>query len=219
MKLEVWGLPLTKLRNFLVPQDTIFFDLMERQAKVAHAASQELSVLFRDYRGAAARARKIRELEYEGDQLMREVYTALNRTFIVPIDHSDISVMASLLDDVLDLADHTSHLLLLYEIKAPTPAMAELSSILARQTRELQSAVAAINSARTYAQVSGHFIEIKRLESKADDVYTHAVAALFRRKDAIEVLKQKEILDCLESAIDKAEKAAHHVSDIVMKHS
>jgi len=212
-------MPLTKLRNFLVPADSVFFDLMEKQAEVAHAASQELSMLFGDYKNVAAKAGKIRSLENEGDELTRKVYTALNKTFIVPIDHGDISVMASLLDDVLDLTDHTSNLLLIYNIKAPSPAMAKLSSILAAQTAELQSAVAAINSERTYAQVSGHFDKIKRLESEPDEIYTNAVAALFRKKDAIEVLKQKEILDCLEDAIDKAEKAAHHISDIVMKHS
>ena len=190
-------MPLTKLRNFLVPQDTLFFELMEKQAKVAHDASHELSELFKDYRGIPAKAAKIRELENEGDLLMREIYTDLNKTFIVPIDHSDIASLASSLDDVLDLADHTAHLLIIYKIKKPTPAMTKLASILARQTKELQSAVLAINSAKTYEKVSGHFSEIKNLEIKADEVYTQALAELFSSKDAIEVLKQKEILDCL----------------------
>jgi len=212
-------MPLTKLRNFIVPQDTLFFELMEKQAKVAHDASQELSELFKDYRSVSARAAKIRELENEGDLLMRDIYVALNKTFIVPIDHGDISSLASSLDDVLDLADHATHLLLIYKIKKPTPAMAKLASILARQTKELQSAVFAINSARTYANVSSHFNEIKNLEIKADEVYTQALAELFTKKDAIEVLKQKEILDCLENAVDKADKTAHYISDIVMKHA
>jgi uncharacterized protein len=212
-------MPLTKLRNFFVPQDTLFFDLMEKQAKVASEAAHELSALFRDYSCVAAKAARIRQLEKEGDMLMREIYTALNKTFIVPIDHGDIAVLASSLDDVLDLADHAAHLLVIYKIKKPTPAMAKLSSILASQAKALKSAVSAINSSRTYAHVSGPFAEIKMLEAEADEVYTSALAELFSKKDAIEVLKQKEILDCLENAIDKAEKTAHHISDIVMKHA
>ena len=51
-------MPLTKLRNFLVPQDTIFFELMEKQAKVAHEASHELSGIFKDFRGVPAKAAK-----------------------------------------------------------------------------------------------------------------------------------------------------------------
>lgn len=96
-------MPLTKLRNFLVPQDAVFFELMERQAGIAHEAAQELSALLRDYNGVAAKAAKIRELENNGDQLTREVYVALNKTFIVPIDHDDISALASSLDDALDM--------------------------------------------------------------------------------------------------------------------
>jgi len=212
-------MPLTKLRNFLVPQDTVFFELMEKQAKVAHEGAQELSELFKDYGSLHAKAAMIRDLENEGDLLMRDIYVALNKTFIVPIDHSDISSLASSLDDVLDLADHAAHLLVIYKIDKPTPAMAKLASILARQTKELQMAVYAINSAKTYEKVSSHFNEVKNLEIKADEVYTQALAELFNSKDAIEVLKQKEILDCLENAVDKAEKTAHHISDIVMKHA
>ncbi|MFA5930298.1 MAG: DUF47 family protein [Candidatus Micrarchaeia archaeon] len=212
-------MPLTKLRNFLVPQDTLFFELMEKQAKIANDGAHELSGIFRDYRGVTAKAARIRELESDGDLLMREIYVSLNKTFIVPIDHSDIAALASSLDDVLDLADHAAHLLIIYKVKQPTPAMARLAAILARQTKELKSAVSAINSARTYEKVSSHFAEIKSLEAEADEVYTSALAELFTKKDAIEVLKQKEILDCLENAVDKAEKTAHHISDIVMKHA
>ena len=178
-------MPLNKLKNLIVPQDSVFFDLMEKQAKTAHAASQELSALMQDYRGVQEKSKKIRELEHRGDELMRDVYGALNRTFIVPIDHADISTLASSLDDVLDLTDHTANLFVMYEIEAPTPAMVEMAGILASQTGELRSAVAAINNSRTYAKVPAHCNEIKRLEMTADGIYNQAVAALFKKKDAI----------------------------------
>ena len=212
-------MPLTKLRNLVVPQDTLFFDLMEKQANTANQAAHELSELFKDYSDIPGKAARIKELENQGDLLMRDIYIALNKTFIVPIDHSDISSLASSLDDVLDMVDDAANLLIIYKIEKPTPAMAKLASILARQTKELQSAVLAIRSAKTYDKVSGHFAEIKNLEIKADEIYTQALAELFTKKDAIEVLKEKELLDCLENAVDKADKTAHYISDIVMKHS
>ncbi|MCX6769808.1 MAG: DUF47 family protein [Candidatus Micrarchaeota archaeon] len=212
-------MPLTKLRNLLVPQDTLFFDLMEKQAEIANSAAHELSEIFKEYSGVPEKAARIKELENQGDLLMRDIYIALNKTFIVPIDHSDISSLASSLDDVLDMVDDAANLLIIYKIEKPTPAMAKLASILARQTKELRSAVSAIHSAKTYDKVSGHFAEIKNLEIKADEIYTQALAELFTKKDAIEVLKEKELLDCLENAVDKADKTAHYISDIVMKHS
>ena len=196
-------MPLRTLKNLVVPQDQQFFDLLEKQAEAAHEASHALSALMGDYSGVKEKAGKIKDLEHRGDELMRAVYTALNKTFIVPMDHGDISALASALDDVLDMADHAS---------------AELAKLLSGQTAELKKAVAALNHSRTYGRVPGYCDRIKGLEMQADEVYKHAIAELFRKTDAIEIMKQKEILDCLESATDKADKASQTISDIVMKH-
>lgn len=208
-----------KLKNLLVPQDDVFFRLMEKQAETAHSASEALFELLKEYRNIRVKSSKIKAYEHEGDQLMRDLYTALNKTFIVPIDHSDISTLANALDDVLDLIDQASTLLVVYEIKAPSPAMVQMAGLLVEQTKELKHVVAAINHSRTYGKVPAHCTRIKHLENKADDIYTEALAALFKKKEPIEVMKQKEILDCLEEATDKADKASQHISDIVMKHS
>ncbi|HSB46972.1 MAG TPA: DUF47 family protein [Candidatus Bilamarchaeum sp.] len=211
-------MPLKTIKNLIVPQDRLFFDLLQRQAETAHEASKELSEMLQNYRDAGRKAGRIKDLEHEGDELMRSIYTALNRTFIVPIDHADISALANALDDVVDMVDHVSALMVSYDILKPTPAMLELAAILVEQTRELKSAVIAINHAKTYKQVSAHCNRIKHFEMKADDVHAKARTGLFKGKDAIEIMKHKEILDCLEMATDKADKASQNLSDIVMKH-
>ena len=212
-------MPLTRLKNLLVPQDGLFFELMQKQAEIAHASSQALCHLLSDHHNMKKNAAKIRELEHQGDQLMRDLYTALNKTFIVPIDHTDISTLGSALDDVIDLIDHVSTLLVIYKIAKPSPAMIQLAELIYNQTHELKSAVASINHSRTYGEVAKYCTKIKSFENKADEVYIHAIEALFGKKEPLEVIKQKEILECLESTTDKIDKAAQHISDIVMKHS
>lgn len=213
-------MPWTKLKRLIVPQDGLFFDLMQQQAETAHAATQSLSQLLQgSYHNAPKKSKEIRKLEHQGDQLMREVYIALNKTFIVPIDHGDISALAGALDDIVDLIDHVSTLLVVYEIKAPSPAMIQLAGVLVSQTNDLRNAVGAINHARTYGKVAEHCAKIKQLENRADEIYIQAIVALFRKNEPLVVLKQKEILDNLEAATDKVDKAAQNISDIVMKHS
>ncbi|MCI0503280.1 DUF47 family protein [Candidatus Micrarchaeota archaeon] len=212
-------MPLKMIKHLVVPQDHLFFDLLQNQAETAYEASKELSGLMGDYRDIGAKVKKIKDLEHQGDELMRTIYTALNKTFIVPIDHSDISTLANALDDVLDMMDHASALLVSYDIPNPSPPMAELSQILVEQTKELRNAVVAINHSRTYGKVSAHCNRIKHLEMKADEVHSRAITALFKTADAIVILKHKEILDCLEAATDKADKASQNISDIVMKHA
>ncbi|MBI2079263.1 DUF47 family protein [Candidatus Micrarchaeota archaeon] len=212
-------MPLARIKRFLVPQDNIFFDLMLKQAETAHIASQSLVELFADYSNVEKRSERIKELEHEGDKLMRDVYTALNKTFIVPIDHSDISTLATALDDITDLIDNVSILLVAYGIKEPTPPMVHLAEVLVNQTKELKNAVASISHSKNYHKVNDHCKNIKQMENKADEAYIKAITALFKKNEPLEIIKEKEILDCLESATDKVDNAAQHISDIVMKHS
>jgi uncharacterized protein len=212
-------MPLKMLKHFVVPQDHLFFDLLQKQAETAHEAAGELSALLSDYRDISRKVKRIKDLEHQGDDLTRSIYTALNRTFIVPMDHADISTLASALDDVLDMADHASSLMVAYGIDKPSPAMVELAKVLDGQTAELTSAVKAINHSRTYGKVSAHCDRIKQLEIRADELHKQAIIELFKKTDAIMIIKHKEVLDCLEAATDRADKASQHISDIVMKHA
>ncbi|MEM4255075.1 MAG: DUF47 family protein [Candidatus Norongarragalinales archaeon] len=162
---------------------------------------------------------KIRALEHDGDDLVREVYAALHSTFIVPIDHGDISMLAGAIDDVIDVVDHTAATLVAYHFEKPTLAMARLAELLERQSLELQKAISAISNPRTYGQAAACCAEIKRLEDEADAIYTAAIGELFASRDAVEIIKQKDVLACLETATDKVDKAAHIVSDITVKHA
>jgi len=212
-------MPLNKLKNLIVPQDNVFFELMEQQAETAQNAAETLYDLLKDYKEIDKKTKKIKDLEHHGDDLMRKLYTALNKSFIVPIDHGDISTLAGTLDDVSDLVDGVSTLLVVYEISTPSPAMIELAELLVEQTKELKKAVSAIGHTKTYGKIVEHCNKIKQLEMKSDDIYVKAVASLFKKTDPIDIIKQKEILYYLEAATDKADNASQYISDIVMKHS
>jgi len=60
-------------------------------------------------------------------------------------------------------------------------------------------------------------IEVHRLENVADDLMNSAVAALFREKDPVTIIKFKEITEVLEQATDHCEDVANVLSDIVAK--
>jgi predicted phosphate transport protein (TIGR00153 family) len=212
-------MPLNRIKKLIVPQENIFFELMEKQADKACEAAHALADLLENYTDVQVKVKKIKEIEHQGDFLMRDIYTALNKTFIVPIDHADIATLASALDDVLDLVDQTAILLVAYDIKNPSPAMVQLSKLLVTQTQELKNAVTAITHSHTYNKAYAHCDKIKGCEIKADEEYIRAIAVLFKGNDPIYIMKHKEILDCLETATDQADHAAQHISDIVMKHS
>lgn len=61
---------------------------------------------------------------------------------------------------------------------------------------------------------------VKDLESEADQVYRNAIQGLFtNEKDAIELIKKKEILDLLERTSDRCQSVANIILSIFIKNS
>lgn len=211
-------MPLKTLKQFIVPQEHIFYELLQGQAETAHDAACALRDLMHQYKDVDAQAKRIKGLEHKGDELVHELYDQLNKTFIVPMDHDDLSGLATALDDIVDLTNASAKYLAVYQIKKPLPAMVTLSDLLAQQTAELLAAIQSLKSSKHFARATKACIEINRLENEADDAYTQGLADLFKTDDAVFILKHKEVLDRIESACDRVERAAHAVSNIVMKH-
>jgi len=68
--------------------------------------------------------------------------------------------------------------------------------------------------------LSEYWSEVSRLENEADQAYRPLVAEVFNNgKDAITVLKFKEVIDELEAAADAFETAAHTVESVAVKES
>jgi uncharacterized protein len=181
--------------------------------------SKALLDMVKHYENVDKKQENIKYIEHQGDDLVHDIFEELNKTFITPIDHSDISLLASALDDILDRIDGVAMRLVLYEIKKPEDNMIMLADSLLLQMEELNSAIAELHDAKNFGEIKKRCIEINRLENVADDIYSHSVADLFSRKDAIEIMKLKEIYECLEHAIDMCEDAADVINGIITKNS
>ena len=90
--------------KWLLPRETHFFDLIERGAARAH----EISALLADCCAATSHAdreaivERMHQVEHEADRVIAEMYEALNRTFVTPLDRSDIYSLAVSLEEVAD---------------------------------------------------------------------------------------------------------------------
>lgn len=207
------------LKEWIIPQDRVFFDWLTEAVNNAVACAEALNDLFQNYDGLAERRQHIKDLEHKGDSITHSIFDGIGRSFILPLDREDLSGLAKSLDDVADFIYAASNRLYLYEIRKPTSEMKKFAEILVGQTKELASAMAEIRSPRTFKASIKHAIEVHRLENEADRLLNEAVAGLFRGSDPIHILKHKEIYEILETATDKCEDVADVMSDIVRKHS
>ena len=173
------------LRELLIPQDKVFFDLFEKQAAVVKEAAWQLVALTEDFTNVKEKRHAIELLEHKGDQITHDIYNQLNRTFITPLDPEEISRLASALDEVLDYIDGATEKMFYYGIDATDSHMIELAKLIHMSSVEIEGAVRGIRSIKDPRYVEERCIEVNRLENLADDVLAHAVTDLFRTTDAI----------------------------------
>lgn len=207
------------IRELLIPQDKIFFDLFEQQAATVKEAAYLLVDLAENFTNVKEKRHAIELLEHKGDQITHNVYQQLNRTFITPLDPEEISRLASTLDEVLDYIDGSSEKMFYYGIGSTDSHMIELAKLIHMSTVEIESAVKGIRSIKDPRYIEERCIEVNRLENLADDVLAHAVTDLFKTTDAIQIIKLKDIYEHLETATDNCEDVANVLSDIAIRHT
>ncbi len=205
------------VKEWIIPQEKVFFDLLEAIGDNLVAGAASLCSLVDDYRDITAKRKRLKEIEHNGDEAVHEVYEALNRTFITPIDREDIVALASQMDNVLDLIYASALRMDLYEVKAPTKPMVDLADVIRAACEKIDTAVGLIRNMKNGDRVEKLAVEINELENVADDLLNNAVAELFKTNDSIAIIKLKEIYENMEAATDHAEDVANILSDIVAK--
>jgi uncharacterized protein len=207
------------LRELLIPQDKIFFDLFEKQVGIVKESSIQLVSLTENFTDVREKCHAIELLEREGDHVTHDIYEQLNRTFITPLDPEEISGLASALDDVLDYIDGSAEKMLFYGITHTDLHIIELAKLIQMSAIELEGAVKGIRAIGNPKYIEERCIEVNRLENLADDVLAHALMDLFQTNDAISIIKYKDIYEHLEVATDYCEDVANVLSDIAIRHS
>jgi predicted phosphate transport protein (TIGR00153 family) len=207
------------IKEWIIPNDKQFFNMLKDESNNVFDGSKALLDMLKHYENISEKKKNIKDIEHKGDNLVHNIFEELNKTFITPIDHSDISLLASSLDDILDRIDGVAIRLVLYDINKPEDNMIFLADALVLQMGELNSAITELHDAKNFEEIKLRCIEVNRLENVADDIHNNSVADLFTRKDAIEIMKLKEIYECLEHAIDKCEDAADVINGIITKNS
>ena len=202
----------------LLPRDEKFFDLFSAVATSTVEAASLLQELIRaEPHRRTAIVDQIKRLEHQADRVTHEVVTRLDRVFITPLDREDIHLLASRLDDVIDLIDGTARRLLMFRTgKAPEGAVL-IADVIGKAVAELQVAVRALETNKG-GTVLAACVQVKRMEEEGDSLYHEWLGRLFEGEPApLEVIKWKEIYDTLERALDECEDVANAVGSIALK--
>jgi uncharacterized protein len=218
-KLLMW---IDRAVKWLLPRETHFFDLIERGA----ARAYEISALLADCCAATSHAdreaivERIHQVEHEADRVIAEVYEALNRTFVTPLDRSDIFSLAVSLEEVADAVFATALQFVVHAMEDLPGGSSELAALILQSCVAIQSAVTELQGMKNLAGIREQCELLDRLESEGDRIYRTQLAAMFRAEtDAVRLIKHKEFLEGLERTLDACEDVGGALRTIVIKNA
>ncbi len=204
--------------SWLKSNEKELLTILDNLAKKAVETSEAVVVLFDDLT-SIEQGKKIHQLETEADVLTRDIFSALNKTFITPLDREDMQRIASKIDDVIDFMDGIAARVYSYKITTPPPYTVEMAHELVKATKEVQYMMSKLQNIKNPKDMIQHCRNTSDIEHTVDDLYREAIKELFETDDAIKIIKLKDIYETMETASDRCVDVADVIEDIVLKYS
>jgi len=214
---------LNSIFQYFVPKDRkVFFPLFEQAASNVVAIA---TILVETVNSHSAEARdeyykQIDKLENVGDELTHQIYLELGKNFITPFDREDMHSLATAIDDIADNIQGAANRMNLYKIEDFTVPIRKLADLILQASVDMEKAIRELKDLKNVRNIADSCIRINSIENQADYVFDRAVADLFLyEKDAITLIKYKEILATLENATDMCEDVANVMETILVKNA
>lgn len=199
----------------LLPKEEKYFEDFKEMISRIEEMSQFSEQLFNSEIPDRNNFLKMKPLELRCDEISSRITKRINKTYITPFDREDIFALIKRLDDISDMLLGAAARVDTFNITKKINYADQMAAIVHQQVIELGVAiqdlkVKSINECKA----------VKDLETQADAVYRQAMKELFiEEKDAIELIKKKEILDLLERIADKCQSTANIILSIFIKNA
>lgn len=212
-----------KAIKWFMPKEERFHELLERATKNLVMGAQVFSEIAHatSFEDRKVKGVQLKGIEREGDGITRQIFEALNTTFITPFDREDIRSLASDLDDILDLLESVAKYLVLFELTdtpAPLRRFAEILALMAEQIDKIRVLIWDMGNLH---KIQEAMVRISELENEGDSLYFTVISELFKKTsaDSIEILKWKEVYEGLEEACDRCKDFTHVVGNVTIKNA
>lgn len=213
---------LNTIFQYFIPKDKNFFPLFEQASNnlinMAELLNKAVNTKNADDR--LEFFKEIEMMEHIGDDITHQIYLELSKNFITPFDREDIHQLATAIDDVADYIHGSANRMLLYKVDNITEPIQKLAELILQAVTDLDKAVRELRNLKNIRAIADSCVRINSIENQADYVFDRAVGDLFAyEKDAVQLIKYKEVLAALETATDMCEDAANVLESILVKHA
>jgi uncharacterized protein len=208
------------LLDILLPRETKFYTMLSKQADILKEGCSAFAALVSTIDTLSEEEIKkklgeINSIEQKGDDIEHLIIEELHKTFITPIDREDIHLVTINLDKCLDILNSIAKKIEIYRIRTLPHDVTKFTDIIAEMVTEVGNLVAAIKTKKEINAIIG---KMHAIENKADYLFHMSVADLFtREKDAVQIIKFKEIYEHLEEIVDSMDFIGKLVRGVMVK--
>ncbi len=205
----------------LLPREDSFFDRFTAHARLLVLGAEALRDLLNGGDTVASACAAIVKHEEAADEITREVFQAIRRTFITPFDRSDIRDLITSLDDAIDQMQKTAKSITLFEVKSFQPEMRQLGDLAIQAAYLTVEATELLRDMRRNSVRLNEIAEaVTRIENRSDEIYDAGMKALFKanQNKAMDFIVGADIYDHLEKVVDRFEDVSNGISGILIEH-
>lgn len=213
-----------KIDRFLqlfVVKERKFYPLYQEQADCIGQAAVALLQLLqeKDVEKQKSLYKDIKSLENQGDKITARLYQELERTFVTPFDREDMNRLSSQMDTFLDFIHDSAKRIVMYCPKTINQTLVVIGEHILDDTRILKEIMHELEHIQKKPEkIKEKCVRIKGIEHDVDDLYEQFMRDIFaNEKDAIELVKQKNIVQSLEDATDRAKDIGDTIRGIIIK--
>jgi uncharacterized protein Yka (UPF0111/DUF47 family) len=211
-------LALQDIVRWILPREDVFYSLIEQLAELLEGTAKALAT-FTEGASAQQVFDAVRVIENQADKVVYEAEEQFAKVFVTPIDREDIQALIVAIDDIVDLLYLVARAFVLYGIEKPSVPMAEQLKLLAVLGTCLRTEIPALRR-HEYERLIAAGRVIREHEKTGDKIFREAVAELFHNPeiDAKVLIRDKEVLEELERAVNKFELVAERLKNLAVKH-
>lgn len=208
--------------RLLMPKEERFRELLAEDTKNLAKAVRvfETIATSTSLEDRRVRAVELKAIEHEGDAITKQIFLALNSTFITPFDRDDIREIATHLDDILDYIESVAQSFVVFELSESPSALRQFAFVLKEMADEIDRITSLIWNLADEQKIQAGTVRVSELENQADTLYTNVIGELFKKGgDPIEIMKWKEVYEGLESACDACKDYTDSIGNVVIKNA
>jgi hypothetical protein len=203
----------------IIPRDERFYDLFEELADKIQEGGKLFLEILSNYHESEPKLTKLKEIEHEADTITHRTYEKMHKTFLTPLDREDIYALVNKMDSVLDEVESAAVRMYLYRMKEPAKELVEITRVLTEAVAKIRKIIFSVRKKQDAPVILQLCVEINTLENEADQLFRAAMTRLFEEeKDAIELIKVKDIIGRIETAVDNCEDVSNVIEGIVLKY-